>query len=598
MRIPEETIQQVKESSDIVDVIGQYVDLKKSGANYLGLCPFHSEKTPSFTVSRQKQFFHCFGCGEGGDVISFIMKRESLSYPQAIRRLAEQRGIVIAGSEEETRRAERKESLFSLNQLAMQYYYKQLLTESRPKEYLKKRDIGYGVINRFFLGYAKDSWDGLFHFLTAHRASVEDAVEIGLLARSDKGRIYDRYRNRLMFPITDTRNRVVGFGARTLGDDRAKYMNSSESVVFHKGDHLYGLQNISRDARKEPIILVEGYMDALQLYQQGFSRVVACLGTALTKNQAKLLKRYGGRVYLLYDGDAAGIRATDRAAEVLAGEGIEARIIPMPEGTDPDDFVREKGKEALQQRMDNAYTRTGHFLQLALKKYDLEETEERIAFIDEAAGILSKLDRAYERDEYIRGLARRLDLNEETLREEVEHRLGTAPQMGYIRKDKEDNTMPKKTTASRARIQLWIALLAHAMEGKAQTEALASYLSEDFITDEQFYQLAEWIREEAPVQGELTSEGIREAFGHDRTLDRHVEAVVRAKTVQAGQKNEPQPLYRALRIARLTDERDRLKQEISLLAEETSEERQALMIERLRRLEEVNRKLTRANQGG
>lgn len=594
MRIPDETIQQIKESTDIVDLIGQYVDLKKSGSNYLGLCPFHSEKTPSFTVSRQKQFFHCFGCGEGGDAISFLMKRESLNYPEAIRRLAEQRGIVIAGSEEETQRAKRKETLYGLNQLAMQYYYKTLLTETRPKEYLAKREIGFPVMNRFFLGFARDSWDGLLEFLTAHSASVEDAIEIGLLQRSEKGRVFDRFRNRLMFPITDARNRVVGFGGRTLGDDRAKYINSSESAVFHKGDHLYGLQNISRDARGEPIILVEGYMDALQLYQQGFTRVVACLGTALTENQAKLLKRYGGRVYLLYDGDAAGLRATERATEVLAAQGMEARVIDMPPGVDPDDFIREKGKEALQQRIDNAYTRTAHFLQIALKKYDLKDTQERIAFIDEAAGILAKVDRSYERDEYIRGLSERLGINESSLHEEVGRRLGTAAQIGYKRTDDTEAERPEKVEVSRARYQLWIALLAHAMESRAQTEALAPYLDEKFITDDSFSQIAGWIQSHAGDEKERTADELRAAFSHDRTMDRYVEAVVRAKSVQRTGKNESQELYRALRIAVLTDERALLKQEIGLLAVETSEERMALMIEKLRRLEEVERKLTRA----
>lgn len=596
-RIPEETIRQIKEMSDIVDVVGQYVDLKKSGSNYLGLCPFHSEKTPSFTVSRQKQFFHCFGCGAGGDVYTFLMKREGLTYPEAIRRLAEQRGIVIAGSEEEAERAKRKESLYGLNQLAMQYYFQTLMTETKPKAYLEKREIGYKVINRFFLGYARDSWDGLRDFLTAHSASVEDAIEIGLLQRSDKGRVYDRFRNRLMFPITDYRNRVIGFGGRTLGDDRAKYINSSESFVFHKGDHLYGLQNVSRDARKEPIILVEGYMDALQLYQRGFHRVVASLGTALTPNQAKLLKRYGGRVYLLYDGDEAGVRATERAAEVLAEQGMEARIIPLPEGVDPDDYVREKGPEALQQAMDNALNRTAHFLRRAMQKHDLNDTDGRIRFIDEAAAILAKIDRAYERDEHIRALAKRLDIREESLRREVESRFDKGAQIGYKNRETTEALMPEereKPAATRARTQLWILLLAHAMEGTAQREALADFLTDRFISDTNFYRIAEWIKEEAAV---VPVDALRDAFAHDRTMDRYVESVVRAYSWK-GAKKDPQELYRALRIANLQDERDILKQEVALLAEETAEERVALLVEKLRRLEEVNRKLTQANQGG
>lgn len=598
MRIPEETIQQVKEASDIVDVVGQYVDLKKSGANYLGLCPFHSEKTPSFTVSRQKQFFHCFGCGEGGDVISFLMKRESLSYPEAIRRLAEQRGIAIAGSEEETRRARRRETLYGLNQLAMRYYYQTLLTETKPKAYLAGRSIDFQLINQFQLGFAKDSWDGLKNHLIAHEASLDDAVEIGLLSRSEKGHLYDRFRNRLMFPITDTRNRIIGFGGRTLGDDRAKYINSSESAVFHKGDHLYGLQNISRDARKEPILLVEGYMDVLQLYRQGFTRVVACLGTALTENQSKLLKRYGGRVYLLYDGDGAGIRATERAADVLAQNGMEARIVAMPAGEDPDDFLRKRGKDALQQRIDTASGRTGFFLQRALQSYDLANTDERIRFISDAAGILAKLDRAYERDEYIRDLSRRLDLNEDSLREEVDRQLGTVPKIGYKRNSEEIPEKPKKPPVSRARVQLWIAMLAQALEGRAQIEALTPYLHEDFISEDGFLQIATWILEQPIEVGVIPSDALRDAFSHNRSLDRHIEAVVRARSLQTKGQDESRELYRALRIAKLNDERAVLRKEISLLAEETSEERQQLLIERIRKLEEVNRKLTRANQGG
>lgn len=602
MRIPEEIIAHIKAQTDIVEVVSQYVDLKKSGANYLGLCPFHSEKTPSFTVSGQKQFFHCFGCGQGGDAISFLMKRENLSYPEAIRTLAERKGIEIPGNREETERERRKETLYGLNQLAMQYYYQQLLTEELPKRYLEKRGIGYGAINHFLLGYAKDRWDGLFTFLQSKKASIEDALEIGLLAQSDKGKVYDRFRNRLMFPILDYRNRVIGFGGRALGDDRAKYLNSKESVLFHKGEHLYGLQNIARDGNRDGILLVEGYMDTLQLFQYGFKRTVASLGTALTEEQAKLLKRYGGKVYVLYDGDSAGQRATERAVDVFSKIGIEAKIISLDDGLDPDDYLRKNGADAMDLAIQNAYTPTTYFLQQSMRKYDLQDTEERIAFLDEATDILAKLKRAYEREEYIRSLSKQIGISEAALHEEVAKKIGNPGQIGYKREDnnaRDEYRLPKPK-ASRARRQLWINMLAHALRGRAEYQAMFAFMNDRFVSEDWALRVMNWLRDGYQKEDwEPSTEQLREAFSHDVGMDQAVEAVIRtASDPTTSGKKAVLELYSALRHAALMDEKAELHTEISLLAGEDSPERQALLIEKMKRLGDVNRILTAGSQGG
>ncbi len=597
MRIPEDVITMVKAQTDIVEIISQYVDLKKSGANYLGLCPFHSEKTPSFTVSGEKQFFKCFGCGEGGDAISFVMKREQLSYPEAIRRLAEQKGIEIQGSREETERAQRRETLYGLNQLAMQYYYKLLLTEDRPKAYLENRSIGYKAINHFLLGYAPDKWDGLLTHLTQAGASIEDALEVGLLAKSEKGKVYDRFRNRLMFPILDYRNRVIAFGGRALGEDRAKYLNSKESVVFHKGDHLYGLQNIARDGQKDPILLVEGYMDTIQLFQFGFKRTVASLGTALTDNQAKILKRYGGKIFLLYDGDAAGNRATLRAVEVFSKIGIEAKIISLEGGLDPDDFLRANGAEAMQLAIKNAYTPTAHFLQQSMKKHDLSVTEERVAFLDEAVSILTGIDRAYERDEYIRSIAMQIGVSEASLQEEVNRKLGQPNKIGY-KQDSAKSPVEQKpaptTRATRARKQLWVGMMAHAMRGKAAYDALTPYFTASFLTEEWITRIGDWVKAcYEKESASLDAAQLREAFSYDRGMDGPIEAIVRLHQDQATQNAKAvRELYAALNHAVLSDEKAELLVEISLLSGEDDPARQELLIEKMRRLGEINRILT------
>lgn len=601
MRIPEDTIQEIKAQTDIVELISQYVDLKKRGKNWLGLCPFHSEKTPSFTVSQEKQFFHCFGCGAGGDAISFLMKRDNLTYPEAIRALAARKGIVIQGDEREAERASRRESLTALNRLAAQYYYKNLLTERRPKAVLEERGVGYEAINHFLIGYAHDAWDGLTKHLQEKGASTEDAVAIGLLGQSDNGRIYDRFRNRLMFPILDHRGRVIAFGGRAMGDDRAKYLNSPESELFHKGDHLYGLQNISRDNSKDPILLVEGYMDVIALHQAGFKRAVASLGTALTPGQARLLKRYGGRVTILYDGDTAGANAALRACEVLQEAEMEPRIAALEEGMDPDDLLRAHGPKAMEVALTNAKAPPAYALHRARQQHDLASTEGRIGFMEEAAEILAAIPRAFVRDEYLRTTAEHLQVRPEALAQEVERRIKTPGKIGYNTKttDVEIETAPMTSAkpVSRATKQLWVNVLATAMSDRATLPALAPYLTEEFLTEPAVYTVAAAVvsaYEETEADA-LPPEALRERVSHDKRTDGVMEAVVRQwKQKDHANATQTRELYRALEREKLRMEKDKLMEEIEWLSGSEGELADVLH-EKVRRLETILQALTKGS---
>ena len=312
--ISDDMINQIKENSDIVDIIGEYVDLKKAGSSFKGLCPFHNEKTPSFTVDRKKQLFHCFGCGAGGDVVSFIMQKEGLSYPDSLKYLAQKAGINLVFNESPGM-SEKRKKLYEINKDIMMYFYKNLLTNKEPQDYLLKRGLRSNIVNTFMLGFAKGSWDDLLNFARSNDIKEEDLLELGLIAKSKNGNYYDKYRNRLIFPIIDTYGRIIGFGGRAIDNTMPKYLNSPESEVFKKRFNLYGL-NIFKKQNKRDLILVEGYMDVIALNNNGIDIAVASLGTAFTVDQAKLAKRYADNIYICYDSDSAGIKATKRAIEI------------------------------------------------------------------------------------------------------------------------------------------------------------------------------------------------------------------------------------------------------------------------------------------
>ncbi|MEJ8751047.1 DNA primase [Lagierella sp. ICN-221743] len=417
--IPEEKIQDIKDQLDIVNIISDYVELKPSGQNYIGLCPFHNEKTPSFTVSRSKGIFHCFGCGVGGDAITFIMKKENMNYVEAIHFLADKLGIFLDTGNVDKKLYEHRKVLLRINEEAKYYFFQQLLTYQLPKEYLSKRGLNKSVVNKFMLGYAPDGFDNLLNYFKDKNVKTEDLLELGLIKKSANGHLYDAYRNRLIFPITNNRKEVIGFGGRTLVDDRAKYINSPESIVYHKSKNLYGVTNFGSISKKDRVVIVEGYVDVISLYNYGIDYCVASLGTALTKEQAKLISRYTKNIYLCYDGDSAGQSATQRAIEIFKEIDIQANVIELPEQLDPDDYIKKYGKESFETLITNSLNSILYNYTKLLKNYDLEDINSKTEFLNELVKLLSEIDNKLVQDEYLTRFSKDLDINVNSIKSEL-----------------------------------------------------------------------------------------------------------------------------------------------------------------------------------
>ena len=396
------TVDEIKSRCNIVDVIGRVVPLKRAGSNYKGRCPFHNEKTPSFVVSETKQIFTCFGCGATGDVLSFVEKYYQLDFMQAVEKLADEYGITVRRG---FHKSENKEQAYQINREAAEFFFRALRERANPGySYMKKRGIAPETLNKFGIGYADSQWDSLYRHLTAMGFKKEKLLELGLISQS-KGKYYDKFRGRVMFPIMNTSGKVIGFGGRIVGEGEPKYLNSQESSVFLKKNNLYGL-NITRQeiGREDQAILVEGYMDVVSLYQSGVRNVSASLGTALTENQAKLLKRYTDNVVLSYDADQAGINAALRGLDILHRENCRVKVLHVTDGKDPDEFVKKNGKLAFLKLIDQALPFADYKLSLLRKSFDLTTTEGRVDFLRQAARVLSDLS-PVEQDIYIKKLA-------------------------------------------------------------------------------------------------------------------------------------------------------------------------------------------------
>lgn len=412
--ISDDMANQIKDNSDIVDIIGEYVDLKKAGSSYKGLCPFHNEKTPSFTVDKKKQLFHCFGCGAGGDVVSFIMQKEGLSYPESLKYLGEKAGINIIYNENPVVN-KRRNKLFEVNKEVMMYFYKNLLTNKVPQDYLLNRGLRSNIVNTFMLGYALNSWDDLLNFAKNKGIKEEDLLELGLVAKSKKGNYYDKYRNRLIFPIIDTYGRVIGFGGRSIDKAMPKYLNSPESDVFKKRFNLYGLNNFKKQNRRD-LILVEGYMDVIALNNNGIEIAVASLGTAFTIEQAKLAKRYADSIYICYDSDTAGIKATKRAIEIFREAEIGVNIIELEDGLDPDDYVKKYGRDAFEKKMDEALDEYNYLYTQILKGYSDANENEKFEKLNLFINFLASIKQELTREIFINKVSSLFEIDKQTLK--------------------------------------------------------------------------------------------------------------------------------------------------------------------------------------
>lgn len=402
MAFPPSFLEELAARNPIEEVVGQYVNLKRSGANLFGLCPFHGEKTASFSVAPDKGIYYCFGCHKGGSVINFEMEIEGLSYPDAVRALAKRAGMEVPDDELYQSRYRQQERLWALNKDAARFFNAQLYAPAGAEglAYAQKRGMPKGTLTRFGIGFAPDTWTALTDAMRAKGYTEEELKETGLVSTSQKnGRIYDRFRNRLMFPIIDVRGNVIGFGGRVMDNSTPKYLNSPESMVFNKRKNLFAL-NIAKKSKLGYIILVEGYMDAVALHQYGFDCAVASLGTSLTEEHAALLSRYTEQVMLIYDGDEAGQNATKRAIPMLEKAGLQVKVLQMRDAKDPDEYLKKFGADRFKILLDESSNRVEYQLKAILKKYDLSVDEQRVQFISEAAEYISGLNNAVQREIY------------------------------------------------------------------------------------------------------------------------------------------------------------------------------------------------------
>ena len=514
MYYSEDLIEEVRMKNDIVDVISGYVRLQKKGSSYFGLCPFHNEKSPSFSVSRSKQMYYCFGCGAGGNVFTFLMEYENLTFVEAVQLLAERAGVELPKmeySKEAKERADLKTTLLEINKAAAQYFYAQLKSEQGKTgyEYLKRRELSDETIKAFGLGYSSKYSDDLYRYLRSKGYSEDLIRQAGLISTDEKNGVYDKFWNRVMFPIMDVNSRVIGFGGRVMGDAKPKYLNSPETPIFDKSRNLYGL-NRARSSRKPYFLLCEGYMDVIALHQAGFTNAVASLGTALTPGHASLIKRYVREVYLTYDSDDAGTRAALRGIPILKSAGISAKVIRMDPYKDPDEFIKNLGAEEFERRIENARNGFLFSLEILERDYDMNSPEGKTAFFREAARKLIDFEDELERNNYIEAVARIYQINEESLKKLVTK---TAVQDGLARpverpRSSAEQKAAKKEDAGKTAQKI---LLTWMLEEPRLFQVIGKYIHPEDFTEELFRTVAELMYQQYE-QGELNPAKILNHF--------------------------------------------------------------------------------------
>lgn len=401
MAIDQRFLDELNARCDIVDIVSRYVKLKRSGSNYFGLCPFHNEKTASFSVAPDKQIFHCFGCGAGGGPIRFIMKMEGLEFRDAVEYLARQYGMEMPDDTADRGQRQKRERLLALMKDAARWFYTQLHAPqgAEPLRYFQNRALSKKTMNNFGLGYAPDSFHALLDAMTAKGYTKEELFAAGLTARSQKGTYYDKFRNRVMFPIIDVRGDVIAFGGRVMDDSKPKYLNSPETTIFNKSRNLFAI-NLAKKTKSEQFLLAEGYMDVIALHQAGFDSAVASLGTSLTEEQARMLSRYTKHVVICYDADGAGQKAAQRAIDILGRAGLSVRVLRIPGAKDPDEFIKANGAEAFQKLIERSENHIMYRLQTIQDRYDLTQDDQRVLFLREAAREVASLHNAVEREVY------------------------------------------------------------------------------------------------------------------------------------------------------------------------------------------------------
>ncbi len=444
---PDELIDEIKARNDIVDIISNYIQVKSKGSSHKALCPFHNEKTPSFVINRDKQIFKCFGCGESGDVIGFVMRMENLDFVEAIKLLAQNSNISLEQydtSDTMKREMVEKHALFELNKKAAVYFYNNLTKQANPAlDYLKRRGLTAKTIKSFGLGYAPNNWHDLMHHFLNAGYSIDDLIKCGLVTKdNEKKKQYDRFRNRIMFPIFDVRGNVIGFGGRVLNDALPKYLNSPETSIFNKSNTLYGLNFARRHINDGRLILVEGYMDVIVLHQYGYHNCVAALGTSFTKGHLQLLQKYASEVIICFDGDAAGEKATQRATELLQDTRINVKVLVLEDNMDPDDFIKQKGKFAFEEQLKAAISLIEYKIQTAKNKWPLNTSEGKIQFIKAVVSIIKEIKSPVEREVYVQKIEKDFGVSKNVLLMEIYGKDGKQPvekNQKYTSKNIRDN---------------------------------------------------------------------------------------------------------------------------------------------------------------
>ncbi len=467
VRYSEELIEEIRSSNDIVDVISQYVILKRSGRNFFGLCPFHKEKSPSFSVSPEKQIFHCFGCGAGGNVIHFISKIENLNFKETIELLAERSNIQLPtlNNYEDDRKAKLKAKVYEINEETAKFYHENLYkpTAKQAQEYIKKRKLDNKTLKAFLIGYS-GNFDELYRYLKTKGFQDEEILASSLVNKNDNGTYVDRFRKRLMFPILDVRGKVIAFGGRVLDDSKPKYINSPENIVYSKGRQLFGL-NVAKKGDTKRLIIVEGYMDAISLYQRGITNVVASLGTALTEQQGRLLRKSCEQVIIGYDADAAGQAAIMRGLEILKNMGCDIRILQIYGAKDPDEFVIKYGPERFLKCVDASISLVEFKVKVLKQGLDLNHTNDKIKFLNQIAKILSDVENNIEKEIYIEKIATEYGISKEAIYAEVnkliyaknkDNKMLERPVSSYIRKEKIEEQKVDESTQKRERMVIYI----------------------------------------------------------------------------------------------------------------------------------------------
>ena len=535
MRYPEEVIEEVRMRNDIVDVISGYVKLQRKGSNYFGLCPFHNEKSPSFSVSPGKQMYYCFGCGAGGNVITFIMEYENYSFTEALNLLAERAGVALPKQEyspEARAQEDLKKNLLEINKLAANYFYYQLKHPQGKAgyDYLKNRQLTDDTIRHFGLGFANKTSDDLYRFLKDKGYPDSLLKETGLVTIEERG-AHDKFWNRVMFPILDVNNRVIGFGGRVMGDGTPKYLNSPETRLFDKSRNLFGL-NYARTSREKYMLICEGYMDVIAMHQAGFTNSVASLGTAFTSQHASLLKRYTDQVVLTYDSDGAGVKAALRAIPYLKDAGLAVKVLNMRPYKDPDEFIKNLGADAFRQRIEEAKNSFLFEIDVLKGQYDMEDPEQKTRFYQETARKLLEFPEALERDNYIQAVSREHFIPYEDLKRLVNQlgsRLGSGPAAAG-RRDYEEKSQAKrspKKDKDEGNRQSQRLLLTWLIENPGLFDRIQGIITADDFVEPLYHQVAQMVFQ-GHEENALNPAGILNHFINDEEQYREVAALFNA----------------------------------------------------------------------